>query len=59
LIKIDVLVRVPEIAISVSIGAILAELALPWRFRLVVVLALLSLVVVIGDVQHLHLDFDW
>ena len=42
-----------------SIGAILAELALPWRFRLVVVLALLSLVVVVGDVQHLHLDFDW
>jgi hypothetical protein len=59
LIKIDVLVRVPEIAISVSIRTILAELALPWRFRLVVVLALLSLVVVIGDVQHLHLDFDW
>jgi hypothetical protein len=59
LIKINVLVRVPQIAISVSIGAILAELALPWRLRLVVVLALLSLVVVIGDVQHLHLDFDW
>jgi hypothetical protein len=53
------MVRVPEIAISVSIGAILAELALTWRLRLVVVLALLSLVVVIWDIQHLHLDFDW
>ncbi len=52
------MVRVPEIAISVCVGAILAELALPWRLRLVVVLALLSLEVVIGDVQHLHLDFD-
>ena len=44
------MVRVPEIAITVSIGAILAEFALPWRLRLVVVLALLSLVVVIGNV---------
>lgn len=52
------MVRVPEIAISVCVGAILAELALAWRLRLVVVLALLSLEVVIRDVQHLHLDFD-
>ena len=58
------MVRVPEIAIAVCIGTILAELALSWcnpdpRLITVVVLALLSLVVVIGDVQHLHLDFYW
>ena len=49
----QVVVGISQLAVAVSVGAVLAELAVPC---LIEVLAALGLVVVVGDVEHLHLD---
>jgi hypothetical protein len=49
-------VRIPDFRITVSIGTIFSELALPFLYK---ELASLGFVVVIGDVHHLHLHFYW
>lgn len=50
------LVRLPDLLGAVGVGAVLAELA---DLALLPVLALLRLEVVVRDVQHFVLHFDW
>jgi hypothetical protein len=57
--QIYILVRIPQISVSVGIRAILSEFALPWVLRVKEVLALLSFEVVVGNVEHFHLYFNW
>jgi hypothetical protein len=57
--QIYILVRIPQISVSVCIRTVLSEFALPWVLRVKEVLALLSFEVVVGNVEHFHLDFNW
>lgn len=50
------IIRVSQVNHPMSVGTILAEFASPF---LVKILASLSLVVVVRDVKHLHLDVHW
>lgn len=52
---VNIRIGISHVDIPVGIGTILPEFAYPWVHWVVEILALLSLVVIVWDVQHLHL----
>ena len=52
----QVIIRVPEFVLAVRVGAVVAELAHAFLHE---VLAHLGLVVVVRNVQHLHVLLNW
>ena len=56
LLNVNVLVGISQVFVTMRVRTILAELA---HALLLEVLASLSLVIIVRNVQHLHLHIDW